>query len=137
MALKVKILLDLYSKGDFERYMLYLKDVQECLIQHITHYTVEFSEEKVGNGPLTQLQAAAREQMSRLIGVMKNAISKNNMEDNDLQEWLLIFCKDSELISELGVNLKVDDVLEGYDYVHDLNLNNLSCNSFMIWRKKL
>ena len=128
MALKVKILLDLHNKGDFKSYMLYIKDIQECLIQYITRYTVEFSEEQVGNGPLTQLQATAREEVSRLIGVMKNAISKINMENNDLQEWLLIFCKDSELISELGLNLKVDDVLKGYDYVQDLNLNNLKKN---------
>ena len=59
---------------------------------------------------------------------MKNAISKIHMEDNDLQKWLLIFCKDSELISELGLNLKVDDVLQGYDSVQDLNLNNLKKN---------
>ena len=128
MALKVKILLDLHNKGDFESYMLYIKDIQECLIQHITLYTVEFCEEKVGNGPLTQLQATAREEVSRLIGVMKNAISKIDMEDIDLQKWLLIFCKDSELISELGLNLKVDDVLQGYDSVQDLNLNNLKKN---------
>ena len=128
MALKVKILMDLHLQGDFKSYMLYITDVQKCLIQHITRYTAEFSEEKVGDGPLTQLQATAREEVSRLIGVMKNAISKINMDDNDLREWLLIFCKDSELISELGLNLKVDDVLEGYDYVQDLNLKNLKQN---------
>ena len=62
MALKVKILLDLHNQGDFESYMLYIKDVQKCLIQR---YTVEFCEEKLGNGPLTQLQATAREEVSR------------------------------------------------------------------------
>ena len=51
MALKVKILTDLYKKNDFELYMFYISDVRKSIEDWLRQYTIEYCDKEV-NGRL-------------------------------------------------------------------------------------
>lgn len=119
MALKVKILSDLIEEDDYEGYMLYVRDVQECLQTRIEHYTIQYCNtfEKMSGG--TRLQIAAKEAVNDLINVVENTVTEVN--NTGIQNWLDTFAK--RVVSKLG-DIRVENLLKGFDSLNDLNLDN-------------
>ena len=121
MALKVKILTDLIRKDDFDSYMSYVSDVKEYLEDRIKYYTIQFCDEKVSGGN-TRLQTSAKEKVNDLVGVVQGKVT--DLNEKDARKWLSAFSSDTKIREELGVALKVDELLEGYDDLNELNLEN-------------
>ena len=130
-ALKVQILLDLYKNDNFQSYMLYVKDIRTCLLKYLQNYTIEFCDQKVKESEKTELQLAAEEESIRLTGVIKNVISQVSEYASDISEWLGAFCKDESLSKELGIKLEADDLLDDYQSVKGLNMENLKKTIFV------
>ena len=125
MALKVKILTDLYKRNDFQGYMTYIKKVQTCLTDFIREYTEDYCDEVLSNGN-TRLQVTAKDDVSRLVTIVKNVVSELNV--NNIFEWLQQFSSNTTLRSEIGANIKADDF--GYDASEELNLENFKQNIY-------
>ena len=122
MALKVKILTDLHENDSFEDYMAYISNVKDYLKKRIKYYTVQFCNEKL-SGENTRLQISAKEEVSRLIGVVESKVIEVN--ETDIHEWLSAFCSDKTIIDELGIALNVDELLNASsDAPSKLNLDN-------------
>lgn len=121
MALKVKILLDLYREENFSSYMNYIENVKGYLEEKIKLYTVQFCDEGSGSKK-TRLQVTAEEIVTELIIFVEGIVTDVNT--TDIKEWLSIFCGNEELISELGLRLEASDLLSEYDIQHELNLEN-------------
>ena len=115
MALKVKILTDLYTKNDFELYMVYISDVKRSIEEWLRHYTIEYCDKKV-NGDNTRLQKFAKEEVSRLLQVVETTCSISELS-GDASKWLKAFCTNVELRKELGVLLDVDELIWKSDLI--------------------
>ena len=122
MALKVKILTDLHENDSFEDYMAYASNVKDYLEKRIKHYTVQFCNQRI-SGENTRLQISAKDEVSRLIGVVESKVTEVN--ETDMHEWLSAFCSDKTIIDELGIALKVNELLNASsDAPSELNLDN-------------
>ena len=119
MALKVKILADLYHEDDYEGYIAYVKDVKECLYNRIKQYTMQFCGERVPGG--TRLQIASQQEVDRLINVVEFTISE--MNETGIQEWLVTFSRNHKIIKHLG-NINFDNLLTGFDPLKKINVDN-------------
>ena len=122
MALKVKILTDLHENDSFDDYMAYASNVKDYLEKQIKHYTVQFCNQKV-SGENTRLQISAKDEVSRLIGVVESKVTEVN--ETDMHKWLSAFCNDKAIMDELGIALEVDELLNASsDAPSELNLDN-------------
>ena len=69
MALKAKVLIDLYEEDKFESYMSYIRDVKGCLEERLRNYAIKFCDKKV-RGQSTMLQETAKQEVTQLVGVI-------------------------------------------------------------------
>ena len=121
-ALKVKVLMDLYHRNDFQGYMAYIKDAKQSLKDHIHRYTMLYCNQKLPGGNLSRLQHKAREQVFQLFEVIKKVISQIN--DTNVQDWLENFCKDSNIRLEFGFHIDYHEFLDDYNTLQELHLTN-------------
>ena len=126
MALKVKILTDLHEENKFESFMLYVRDVKKCLQSRIRQYTIQYCDEKVGEGQKTHLQITTEEEVARLISVVETVAAY--VSEKDVRKWVDSVCNDMTLRRELGVDLGANDLLVGYDSLQELNVENFKLN---------
>ena len=128
MALKVKILTDLAKEDRFEGYMSYVSNVKDYLEDRIKHYTVQFCNERL-SGKNTRLQVSAKEEVSRLVGVVESKVTEVN--ETEMHKWLSAFCSDKIMMDELGIALKVDELLNASsDAPSKLNLEHFKRQIF-------
>lgn len=133
-ALKARILIDLgdeimhghnprMQERSFKNFTVYLSNTRQSLKFWITKYILEYcdSTSTIGKFGQTQLQILAQEEVKRLIILFENKME--SIEEATSSKWLAKLCKDKDLISELGVNLK-RRTLE-VDGMHELNLKNV------------
>ncbi len=121
-ALKVKVLLDLHEEDNFESYMFYLNNAKRYLQNKLDQYTLKYCDEITGEN--TRLQVMAKEEVTRLVGIIESKINYTENESS-IHEWVSAFCKDEKLRSELGVRLEPSYLLAGYDSLHELNIERL------------
>ncbi len=121
MALKVKVLIDLHKKSDFQDYMVYVRDIRECLSVCTTNYITIFADKKVHCSKFSKLQMLAHEKVNNLVEIVRNNVPTNTKPN--LKEWLAEFSK--LIISHFGISIKVDDHFKGYNHLQELNLENL------------
>ena len=126
MALKVKILTDLYEEDDFNSYMVYLTDIKRCLEERLRCYTIEYCDGIVSGIRNTRLQNMAKEEVSRLAQFIEKQVTELSSEPQFIT-WLETFCDNVELRRELGVKLNARDIINGYDHesIQNLNLENV------------
>ena len=136
IALKVKILTDLYHKNHFDSYMVYVTNVKEYLEEQLEHYTIEFCDnlELTKEFPdeiepdleNTRLQNMAKKEVSRLVQV---AVTELEADKKIFSDWLKAFCKNIKIRRELGINFLISDIINGYDYetIQELNLEDVKC----------
>ena len=124
LALKVKILLDLKEEGNFFGFMSYIREIQNVMVERIKFYTIEFANQKSIEMEKSELQFLAQEEVTRLFGIIKDAIYKAKEKDT-VPEWLQLFCSALNDTSELEINLKDSAILAGYETLEHQNLNNL------------
>ena len=126
MALKVKILTDLYEEDDFNSYMVYLTDIKRCLEERLRCYTIEYCDGIVSGIRNTRLQNMAKEEVSRLAQFIEKQVTELSSEPQ-LIKWLEAFCENVDLRRELGVKLNASDIINGYDHesIQNLNLENV------------
>ncbi len=124
MALKVKVLIDLYKENDFQSYMVFVRDVRECLTTHTTNYITVFADKKLNDSYPSKLQKLAHEKVSNLVDILRDNIPTKT--EPDLKEWLAEFSK--VFISYFGVSITVYDHFKGYNHLQELNLENLKSN---------
>ena len=98
MALKAKVLIDLREEDEFEGYMEYVQDVRKCLMKRIEDYVIKFCNGKPG-GRETRLQQAAKGEVTRLLQLVEEKVLV--VEERNVWEWLLEFCKDEQLKEEV------------------------------------
>ena len=125
LAFKVKILLDLKEEGDFFGFMAYIRQMIKFMTERIKFYTIEFADQKCSESEKSELQYIAQNEVTRLVGIIKDAIYKAKKDDIDMPKWLQLFCRDHNFPSELGIKLKARDILVGYESLQHQNLNNL------------
>ena len=118
IALIVKVLEDLYDKGDFESYMVFITDVKTSLEGWLTHYTIEYCDQVVSDSG-SRLQVSAKEEVSRLVQVVESQVTACN--ENDVSKWFSVLCNDKQIRRELGVAMKPGDLLSGYESLNKLN----------------
>ena len=110
------------SKELLEDYFCYIVDKRKSLKHWLRKYTIEFCDKITGQRGQTHLQRIAREEVNRLVLLIKNKVDEIKM--TDANEWLIKFCEDEDLISELGVKLDSSAmVIEG---MKKLNLNTFT-----------
>ena len=124
MALKKKVLLDLHHEDNFQSYVAYLKNVGRYLEKKLKCYTIEFCDKIQDETGNTRLQAAAKNEASRLIRIIKHTVV--SLEVPDIQKWLEAFS--DKVRGEIGENIEPEDVLAGYDLQEEMNLDNLKRN---------
>ena len=124
MALKAKILTDILEEDNFKGYIDYVWDVKKCLEKRIKMYVIKFSDTKPKWSKSTRLQLAARDEVSRLVQIIKKKV--HEVKKENFQDWLSEFCEDEHFEEELGIKLKVDDLLEGYNPKNVQNLESFS-----------
>ena len=127
MALKVKVLSDLHKRDDFEDYVVYILNVKQSLEYWLKCYTEDYCDGKASpTSTNTRLQAAAKKEVSRLIGSVEDRVRKLQVNDTcqDIRKWLTLFCQDSKIRKELGVKLKPDDLLAGRENIPVMNLKD-------------
>ena len=115
MALKVKILTDLYHEDHFDSYMIYVTNVKRCLEEKLKHYTIQYCDEKVPGLKNTRLQSLAKEEVSELTQFVENQVIESNASETNFMAWLMAFCENVEIRRKLGVKLNVKDITKGYD----------------------
>ncbi len=122
-ALKVKILMDLLEKDDFDSYMVYVKNIKKCLLDHIIMYMIQYCDQNVSNGDITELQKAAIQEVIRVTQIVRSIMLKPNLQSITLEQWLLLVCNDPEF-RKIGVKLVSRDLIGNYDCSLRLDLNN-------------
>ena len=115
MALKVKILTDLYHEDHFDSYMVYVTNVKRCLEEKLKHYTIQYCDEKVLGLKNTRLQSLAKEEVTELTQFVENQVIESNANERNFMAWLKNFCENVEVRRKLGVKLNVKDITKGYD----------------------
>jgi len=111
MALKAKVLEDLYHEKSFDSCMRYVDSVQDYLREKIVKLSQEFSDEKI-SGNETRLQHTVKEEVEGIIVCLKEIVSTINK--TEAQNWLQALCSDRSFRQKLGITLKADDILVGY-----------------------
>jgi hypothetical protein len=120
MALKAKILIELYEEDKFESYMNYIRDVKGFLEEKLRNYAIKFCDEKV-YGESTMLQETAKQEVTQLVGV----ITKVNLPHaTDVTRLIAVYSEDKDLKKEIGVRLDVAEILAGHKSLEELNLEN-------------
>ncbi len=125
MALKVRVLTDICEGKEEHIFfrdacMVYVKNVRQCLEEHIHEYTVKFWDKSFGEN--TRLQLTVKEEVTNLIGVVENVVSIVN--GTNIHDWLSSFCRNEAFRSILGADLQMTDLLSGYDSTQPLDLDN-------------
>ncbi len=123
-ALKVRVLMDLLTKNDFDSYMNYIKDIKKCLHDHIEKYIIAYCDRKAEKREYTELQEAAFDLVIQIIEKIKTIVLQPLPDDITLEEWLSSICKDSDF-SKIGVKLSSKDIICDYDSF------NLDRNNFL------
>ena len=98
MALKAKILIDLGTERDFQKFMIYLTDIKQSLKDWIEHYTIEFCNKESSDG--TQLQVLAKQEVSQIILFLERKVDR--AKEVVASKWLSTFCEDVEVRRKLG-----------------------------------
>ena len=80
MALKAKILTDILEEDNFKGYIDYVWDVKKCLEKRIKMYVIKFSDTKPKWSKSTRLQLAARDEVSRLVQIIKKKVHEVKKE---------------------------------------------------------
>ena len=119
MALKVKILSDLYKEGKFSSFIAYITKVKDYIEEKIKDYTIHFCDDKVSEDQKTRPQVMAEAITSELVNFVEGNVT--DLNKTDINEWLSTF--DVELRSELVLSLKPYQLLSGYT-LRELNLEN-------------
>ncbi len=122
ITLKIKILIDLYHKNNFEEYQDYLKKFKGSLESHIEKYAVAFCDKKIYNSKLTHLQTSACEQLTQLVCIVTEVINK--MDASDISKWLDNFKGDECIRRELGISIDPEALLEDVQTLNTFNLEN-------------
>ena len=121
MALKVKILTDLFEEKDFFAYRDYLENTSYYLEKKVKHYASTYCDEIVSPDEITRLQNAAIEEMSKLIEKIEDELSM--IEETNINQWLNIFC--NNIKSHLGTHITVGGLLCNDESVQQLSHQNL------------
>ena len=121
MALKVKVLTDLHRQDIFENYMHYVLNIRRCLQEFIENYTVTYCDEQISENT-TRLQKTAKEEVTRLVEVIKNVVTDTN--EVSVHGWLKVFSKNKSFRNEIGVNLKPQDIVSCPDTSQKLDLES-------------
>ena len=127
-ALKVKILLDLLQQDDFKETMVYVKEIQKCLMNHIDKYIIEFCDREITDSDLTQLQSTACDEMHQLVQNIVDTFKEICISTTNLHDLIRNFCENRNLHCLMEVKLTPEYLIAGYDSIEDLNLDNLKDN---------
>ncbi len=124
--LKVQILLDSFDGNDYDykKIIVYIKNIQQSLLEHIDNYIIQFCDQKV-NEELTELQFTAIEEFNKTIGNIIDVVKQLTHTNDNVQEWLKTFCEKQQLHSLVGINISMEDIMAGYETVAFLHLGNL------------
>ncbi len=114
IALKVRVLLDLLCKDDFDSFMIYIKDVKKCLVEHIQKYITEFCDRKAANSHYSELQKASFEIAAQIVGTISTIVLKPIPDNTTLEEWLSAICLEPKL-SLFGEKLVTKNLICDYD----------------------
>ena len=117
MALKAKILIDLGTERDFQKFMTYLTDIKQSLKDWIEHYTIKFCNDQESSDG-TKLQVLAKREVSRIILFLERKV--NQAKEVDAIKWLSTFCEDIEIRRELGRLVDINDLLPEMKLTLDL-----------------
>ena len=125
MALKVKILTDLYEEDDFNSYMTYVTNLKECLKVRLKWYTMEYCDHKISTN--TRLQTLAKEEVSRIIHLIEKIITESQVSETNFSTWLEALCDNVEIRRELGFKLNATDIINEYDYksIQEISLESV------------
>ena len=112
------------SDEHLDDYFCYIVDKKKSLKDWLQKYTIQFCDNSTGRKgqTSTHLQRIAKEEVNRLVILIKNKVDEINV--TDANEWLKIFCEDEDLISELGV--KLDSSALTVEGMKELNLNTFT-----------
>ena len=116
MALKAKILIDLGTERDFQKFMIYLTDIKQSLKDWIEHYTIEFCNKDSCDG--TQLQVLAKQEVSQIIFFLARKVDRT--KEVVASKWLSAFCEDVEVRRKLGRLVDTNDLLPEMKLTLDL-----------------
>ena len=113
LALKVKVLRDLHEQEVFEDYMTYILDVKKSLKYWLECYTNDYCDGKASSTcNNTRLQVAAKDEVSRIIGIVEDRVRNLQVDDTCPGiNWLILFCQDSKIQKELGEMLDPKNLL--------------------------
>ena len=120
--LKVKILSDLLDQDDFKHTIVYIKDIQTCMAEHIKIYTIKFGNEKSGIAGFTRLQAVVKKVLEDLIHRINMIIRDIFIVSETLKDVSDALVNDKKLHSLLEYN---DKNIVGTDVHKVVNLTNL------------
>ena len=126
MALRVKVLTDLYHENDFDSYMVYVRNVKTCLEEKLHNYIIKYCDE--GHDLVnTRFQNLAKEEVSRLTEIIEVVVTESGGDETDFLVWLKTFCENVDIKRELGVKLNASDIISGYnsESIQTLNFNNV------------
>ena len=130
IALKRRILIDLFKEDNFEEYMLYIRNVKKCLHKWIKHYTICYCNEKESESSDTRLQVELNEEVSRLIAIVETAVTEVSTTAPTINDWLSLFSK--RLESELGA-INAETLLIGFgDSIDKISIENFQTQ---IWEE--
>ena len=125
VALKVKVLRDLYAEGNFQSYLDYLRNIKKYLRDKLENYTIDFCTERSSdNSECTRLQDVAKNKASQLIRIVKGIV--HDLATSDIQSFLEEFNENARV--EIGAALPPKDVLSEYDFLESVNMDNLKKN---------
>ncbi len=122
-ALKVQVLIDLLNKDDFDSYILYIKDIKTCLVEHLQKYILEYCDRKAANSHSSELQEAAFEAVIQIMRNVKAIVIKPMPDNTTLEEWLSAICLDPNFTS-IGVKLATKDIICNFESSFELDRNN-------------
>ena len=113
LALKVKVLRDLHEQEVFEDYIVYILDVKKSLKYWLECYTEDYCDGKASSTcNNTRLQVAAKEEASRLIGIVEDRVRNLQVDDTCPGiNWLILFCQDSKIQKVLGEKIDPKNIL--------------------------
>ena len=120
--LKVKILSDLLDQDDFKQTMVYTKDIQTCIAEHIKRYTIKFADEKSDIAGFTRLQAVVKYILEGLIERINKIIQEICTVSKTLKHVSDRLVNEKRLHSLLEYN---DINIVGVDLHKDVNLVSL------------
>ncbi len=121
--LKVHVLLDLLKKDNFDCYMVFIKYIKTCIVDHIQKYIVEFCDKRAPNNHGSELQEAAFEKVSQVMGKVSTIIMKPMPDKITLGKWLSTICLDPNF-SEIRVKHATKDITCDHDPSFTLDSNN-------------